>query len=293
MFGYVTPYKSEMKIKEFETYRSVYCGLCKELGRSYGAIPRLFLNYDFVFLALLLQNDGKDGECHAPCRCLLHPTQKRSMCSGGKALFYVAGLSILLSYHKVLDNIADSVWYKKIGYTVVKWVMGPSYRKAKKNLPQIDTAIRESICRLHGLEEEKSDHLDMAAATFADMMEQMVVEGTEDPLEQRIYGEIGKHIGRWIYIMDAFADMEEDLKQGSYNPLFYRFSYDAAEGLEAFRERIRERIDFTLVQSLSTVANSYELMEQGPYSPILQNIIYMGLPAKQQTVLAAGTKGEE
>ncbi|WP_283129067.1 DUF5685 family protein, partial [Allofournierella massiliensis] len=31
MFGYVTPEKPEMKVKEFESYRAMYCGLCKQL----------------------------------------------------------------------------------------------------------------------------------------------------------------------------------------------------------------------------------------------------------------------
>ena len=53
MFGYIKADKPEMKIKEFEIYKAVYCSLCKELGKSYGLLARLTLSYDFTFLALL------------------------------------------------------------------------------------------------------------------------------------------------------------------------------------------------------------------------------------------------
>ncbi len=36
MFGYVIVNKPEMKFKDFDVYRSFYCGLCRELKRKYG-----------------------------------------------------------------------------------------------------------------------------------------------------------------------------------------------------------------------------------------------------------------
>ena len=66
MFGYVTPEKPEMKVKEFESYRAMYCGLCKQLKADYGFLPRMLLNYDLVTVALLA--DGLSGETGSPCR---------------------------------------------------------------------------------------------------------------------------------------------------------------------------------------------------------------------------------
>ena len=31
MFGFVRPYKDELKVKDYELFRSVYCGLCHSL----------------------------------------------------------------------------------------------------------------------------------------------------------------------------------------------------------------------------------------------------------------------
>ena len=32
MFGYIKPYKSEMKVGEYDTFKAIYCGLCKQLA---------------------------------------------------------------------------------------------------------------------------------------------------------------------------------------------------------------------------------------------------------------------
>ena len=52
MFGYVSPQKSELRMREFSEYRAVYCSLCRSL-RALGFGAKLFLNYDFVFAAML------------------------------------------------------------------------------------------------------------------------------------------------------------------------------------------------------------------------------------------------
>ncbi|WP_322392425.1 DUF5685 family protein, partial [Clostridium perfringens] len=54
MFGYVTPLKAELKVKDFTKFRSYYCGLCFELKNNAGNIPRMVLNYDMTFLAILI-----------------------------------------------------------------------------------------------------------------------------------------------------------------------------------------------------------------------------------------------
>ena len=48
MFGYIKPLKNELKFSEYEIYHAFYCGMCNELKTK-----RVFLAYDFAFLALL------------------------------------------------------------------------------------------------------------------------------------------------------------------------------------------------------------------------------------------------
>ena len=54
MYGYVVVNKPELKIKEYDVYRSYYCGLCDELKERYGVNGQLCISYDMTFLLLLL-----------------------------------------------------------------------------------------------------------------------------------------------------------------------------------------------------------------------------------------------
>lgn len=292
VFGYVTPYKQELKVWEFEEYRGLYCGLCKTIGREYGWVPRMFLNYDYVFLALLLQElSGQPGKME-PHRCVVHPTCKRPMCAANATLSYVSGLSVLLVYHKMQDNLCDSVWWKKAGFLALKWLLTPAYRRAQRKYPVLEQHVCRSIAQLTEIEHQKSENLDQAAATFADMMREVAQEGAAGQQQKRIAGAIGQELGRWIYIMDAFSDIEQDLGQGSYNPLLYRFAYRREESVEQFRGRIAGQVDFTLVQSLSVMYGAFELMQPGRYHGILKNIILLGLASRQREIMGK-QKGEE
>ena len=53
MLGYVRAYRPEMKFKDYDMYKGVYCSLCKSIGKRYGLLARLTLSYDFTFLAIL------------------------------------------------------------------------------------------------------------------------------------------------------------------------------------------------------------------------------------------------
>ena len=36
MFGYIRPLVGEMKVRENEMFRAVYCGLCRSMGKHTG-----------------------------------------------------------------------------------------------------------------------------------------------------------------------------------------------------------------------------------------------------------------
>ncbi len=55
MFGYVTPCKMELKIKEYEKFRAYYCGLCKTIKKDYGELPRVTINYDMTFFRHIIR----------------------------------------------------------------------------------------------------------------------------------------------------------------------------------------------------------------------------------------------
>ena len=62
MFGYVLINKPELKIREFEKYRSYYCGLCHALNDKYGVFGRLTLNYDMADVCFIQYINIATGE---------------------------------------------------------------------------------------------------------------------------------------------------------------------------------------------------------------------------------------
>ena len=61
MFGYIRTDTPELRVKENEYYKAVYCGLCRAQGKCTGQCSRMTLSYDMAFLALLRLAVNKDS----------------------------------------------------------------------------------------------------------------------------------------------------------------------------------------------------------------------------------------
>jgi hypothetical protein len=138
---------------------------------------------------------------------------------------------------------------------------------------------------LNKLEKQKSGNMDLAASTFYDMLSFVGAGGVNEEREKRVVYEILKNVGRWIYILDAYNDLEDDFKEGNYNPLIYRYNFlSQKESIQDFMNRIKAEVEFTLNQSLFNLSNAYELLSDDE-GGILKNIVYLGLPQKQHGIL--------
>lgn len=95
-------------------YKGVYCALCKRMGREYGVLSRMTLNYDFAFLAMLglAVEEGCAG--FERQRCLFNPLKKCLCCKGGEAFSFAAAASMVMLYYKLKDNVTDQTFLKSI-----------------------------------------------------------------------------------------------------------------------------------------------------------------------------------
>ena len=98
VFGYIKANKPELKIKEFEAYKAVYCTLCKRLGKDYGFLSRVTLCYDFTFLAML-NMALKDGyPSYEQKRCTFNPLKKCNYCKNTDDFEMPAAAAMILLY---------------------------------------------------------------------------------------------------------------------------------------------------------------------------------------------------
>ena len=139
MFGYIKPYKPEMRMKEYELYRSFYCSMCKKLGKSYGVFARFTLNYEFVFLALLYSSLN-DSDCPTKQgRCPFDPAKKCNYCEiSGEEFEFSSSAAVMLLYYKLLDNLRDEKGIKRLKYLAIKPMFKSNYKKARAKYPEID-----------------------------------------------------------------------------------------------------------------------------------------------------------
>jgi len=279
MFGYVIPVQSELKMREYEQFRRAYCGLCHELKKRYGFAARFVLNYDFTFLALLL-SAGDEGVSHCKKRCVARPVRPRCSVEGGAAFHRAAGMSVILARWKLKDNISDSGPLKGLFYRFAVMLLYLSYRRALGDFPEFDAHCRDQLEKLRALEQVGSGELDRVADSFAAILP-FAARGEEDPDRRRILESLLYQTGRWIYLLDAYDDLERDRQSGAYNPLIARF---ALEG-DALSEADAAWMRTTLTHSGNHIASAYNLLPDGPWSGVLENMIYLGFPSVTEGVM--------
>ena len=283
MYGYVRPVRGELKISEYERFRSVYCGLCHELARRYGFMSRFLVNYDFTFLAMLLS----DGEAPRTCqrRCAAHPIRRRACLCETESLAAAADMTVVLGWWKLADGAADKKPPASWGCRLACLVLKRAYKKAAVRQSAFAAAVEEHLGALRQLEAENCPSLDAAADQFAQIL-RAIGENQPSDSRRRITGELLYHLGRIIYILDAADDLAEDIRSGSYNPLRLRF--EPVDGrLTAEDERT---LRASQQHSHNALAGAYALLEENPYSGILSNTVYLGLPAVTQAVFSGTWK---
>ena len=288
MLGYVKPEKPELKIREFELYGGYYCGICKSISKRYGQLPRLALNYDSVFLAILIASVSPAKEHIELERCFVHPEKKRTILYDSTEIDYAADILLLLAYYKLKDDYQDE---KSIKAAIGTALMGGTFRKLMKIVPEKGAYVKNQLDELSQLENEQCASIDRSAEPFAKLMEEVFdypgwkTEPNSEELSLT-FRRIGYHLGKWIYLIDAYDDIEDDLKKHSFNPLTMQFEYnEKSESVNEFKERIRERVDRNLILYLAEIAASCSSLNYKKNQGLIENILYFGLMRKTEEVL--------
>ncbi len=261
MFGYVTIRKPELKIKDYECYHSFYCGLCYQLRKIYGIRGQITLTYDMTFLVILLSSIYEDKVSVNKRHCILHPVKRHTM-RYNSITCYGADMNVLLSYFHFKDNwVDDKSMTGAVGTLAYKGLV----RRIKEKYPSQTRAIVKSLSELSRLERENCQDVLKAADTFGKLMEELFLY-KRDAFSNYLKS-LGYHLGRYIYIMDAYDDLKDDLEKGKYNPLS-NLSKQAD-----FEEKVRE----IMLCEMSEASAAFEMLPCVEYLDILRNILYAGV----------------
>ncbi|WP_425446914.1 DUF5685 family protein [Dethiothermospora halolimnae] len=289
MFGYVKPYKSELKVREYDVFKGYYCGLCKSIGKEFNQLNRMGLNYDLTFLGLLLSSLDEKKDIVKVQGCIANPLKKKPIIDSNMYLEYTSNISIMLVYFKLLDDWKDEKSIKAL-VGIIPFLT--SIRKAKKAYKNKYCHIKKQLDHLSELENNKCDIIDKSADAFGKLMEELWNPPfIEDNKKKRILKWLGYNLGRWIYIIDAYNDIERDLEKSNYNPVILQYKYKEEESIENFKNRIKDNIGFSLTLTLDNIAKSFELLDIKYNRSLLENIIYMGTRHKMEQIIYKEERG--
>lgn len=325
MLGYVKIDKGELKVREYEVYTGYYCGVCKSIGRRYGQLPRMVLSYDAAFLAILLASLSDESDAPVQEHCIAHPVIKKKTVIRNRAIDYAGDVMLILAWYKLADDAADE---GKVYAKPVMLMMKRIFRKLNRMYPELCSSIENHLSALSALEREKCASIDMAAEAFSKIMEDIFTEGLQavygsDPPQHEPPGDrgdpgisgmqdepcgfaspgndtrellarAGYHLGKWVYMIDAVDDIEENIESGAYNPLLFRFKFDAAnETADEFRARIEPDLRFNLYHYLAMLSRCTDSLDIRKNAGIIENVIYFGLNRKTEEIIMRTDKDKQ
>ncbi len=269
MLGFVKAYKPEMKMKDYEIYKGIYCSLCKALGKHYGAFSRMILSYDFTFLAILLLSMNEKCVGFKASHCSFNPFKKCACCdvTSDEMKMSAAG-GVIISYYKLLDDISDEKFLKKLRSVLALPLLSLPHKKAAKDFPEIEEIVKNTMAQQSVLEKENCKSIDMAAEPTAKAMEKIFsLISTDNTDLQRL----GYCLGKYVYTIDAAADLEEDIKEGRYNPLIVDNMTE--EQITAAKENMQGILNYCV----SEMIEAYKKLPVRRFKEILENILYDGM----------------
>ena len=283
MFGYLQIDKAELKVREFEAYKSVYCGLCRQLGKDYSVFARFALSYDCTFYAVTLMSLRRSCSGFDDGRCRFNPLKKCKYARCGDDCYSrAAALTVITVYYKLLDDISDSGFFKSLAVRLVKPFFSHWRKKAAGRYPELDKTVCDILTAQLEVEKKDKPLLDEAAHPTACMLAEIMKAEGRSESESRVLYECGYQLGRWVYLMDAADDYEKDKKRGCFNPFLYVETED-----------LRGYMNAVLSQSLARAYAAYNLLTIYDFKGILDNMITYGFPLKQNSVLSVPQGGKK
>ena len=285
MYGYLRIHVPELKVREQEYYRAVYCGLCRTMGKCTGQCSRMTLSYDFTLFALARMALTGETVTFKHRRCIAHPLRKRPMAEPTSALHLCANTSAILAHHKVKDDLRDERGLKRTAATAVSPFTSSMRRRAvKQGYGDMDRGVCLAMQELGELETARLPSVDEPATLFGELMGKTLAYGLEGNTAKLAHA-MGLHLGRFVYILDAADDYAEDMEKGRYNPLACLYGDPS---MTVLSDRKKEELKIALMAELSELERAFDLLDtadQVDLRGVLSNILYEGLPRQVERVL--------
>ena len=278
MFGYINVNRPELRIKDDTLYRSFYCGLCRGLGRRHGISAKITLSYDMSFVALLLSALYEPSTERGSAFCLLHPGERHAIVRN-PMVDYAADMNLLLAYYNLKDDWQDD---KKLSAKALSSLLKRGFLRVEREYPRQSRAVKEYVEKIAEMEKDGVPDLDAPSGATGIMFGEILVK--EEDVWSETLRQLGFYLGKFIYLMDAYEDLEKDIRKGAYNP------WRAFGGL---RKDVADRAQEALTLMAGEACLAFERLPILRYEELLRNILYAGLWTRFDEISLKDKSGKE
>ena len=178
-------------------------------------------------------------------------------------------MNLLLSYEKCLDDWNDEHMTKK---RLMAGLLKSRNAQVCQKYPEKIDKICQCMDMIHEYEKSESRNIDEVAGVFGEIMAEIFAY-RQDEWEETLR-RMGFFFGKFIYLMDAYEDIETDMEKGTYNPLKDIYQKDDFEELAGQ----------VLLMMMAECSKAFERLPIVENAQILRNILYSGVWSKYDLV---------
>ena len=274
MFGYVTPDKPNLFMKDYVLFRANYCGVCHAMKKESGQTARLTVNYDIAFISAFFHDYREEKREVVMKRCILNP-KKRPVIAETPLMREIARLNLILAGVKIADDRADGEFtlFRRICFS-------RAVKRARKKSPELAAIADECVSRQFA-EEKQGSMLDAAAEPFADMMRK-VFSFLAGEKKSAAVEKLGYTLGKYVYFLDALDDYDEDVKKGRFNAFHRTFG---APTFAALKKERGEDLTFIMEDVVREAEDAYRGIKMGENEGVITNTLWYGLRSRISAIM--------
>ena len=284
MFGYIRTDDPYLYKKDDVLYNSIYCGLCKSIGKLCGQTARFGLTYDVAFLSVMLHNLSDTDVKIKKQRCVAHWIKRRNVAVPDYISEQLAAVNVIMCYYKALDDYNDT------GKRNVKTALfAKGYKRARKKFPRLakiaDDCYKELSMHERALVASEDIAADPFAKLSANISKEILNDKSTEATEKVFY-----YLGKWIYLIDALDDYDKDIATGNYN--VFACIYKASSGKDLIEKNkdcifpVLNSVFWNLKQALSEIHFYFN-------KDLIENVLLRGIPKKTDEVVKKYTLVKE
>lgn len=153
-------------------------------------------------------------------------------------------MNVLLTYYKCRDDWDVEKKISALGYS--KILQGKN-KKLSERYPEKAEKIQRLLRELAEMEKAGEKDIDRMSGCFGRIMEEILAWKSD--VWETTLRKMGFYLGKFIYLLDAYDDVEEDVKNGNYNPFSGQYK------METFDEQVRQLLIMMMAQTCGSSRN--------------------------------------